>query len=517
MGEQIRVLSIGQTNPKITIQDIPENIEWIHIAPENVFLYITHVKQEAELEKKPVRRFSAIVIECIKDVKNIDCLDDFIEPYRVFYMSEGYLLSVEQKLFMKRKLAKKCSLRHLPEKLELISKAFYERQSYGDKFHIEQIMISPNVRGKVRYTGHNNVSLSVKDIDDFQEVAIWKYNYLHGNKPFTFWLEYQADKQLEVQLVIHAIKYGSVADIMNRYVYSQKDMETPITLDEQGFVNLCFSLQVRGSGTIHIGALHKRDSRFFEGDFFVGGQTFRDSKREEFHYYFHPGDLTPPLNVYFSGFKGVEGFEGYRMMQRLGAPFLLISDSRLTGGAFYLGSEEFEKGIVNVIRDSLDWLGFTNDQLVLSGLSMGTFGALYYGAKLLPHTILVGKPLVNLGDVAFNELMHRPGVFPTSLDLLQKITGKNSKQTIDALNQRFWQVFDEADFEKTSFVLSYMKNDDYDMNAYHDILNHLKDSRARIISKGIAGRHNDNTNAILEWFRNQYEDVLKLDFKRSRK
>lgn len=46
---------------------------------------------------------------------------------------------------------------------------------------------------------------------------------------------------------------------------------------------------------------------------------------------------------------------------------------RIEGGAFYLGSEDYENGIKDVIQGALDYLGFTHDQLILSGLSMGSF------------------------------------------------------------------------------------------------------------------------------------------------
>lgn len=44
--------------------------------------------------------------------------------------------------------------------------------------------------------------------------------------------------------------------------------------------------------------------------------------------------MKPPLNVYFSGYRTAEGFEGYYMMKRMNAPFLLIGDPRVEGGSF---------------------------------------------------------------------------------------------------------------------------------------------------------------------------------------
>ena len=78
--------------------------------------------------------------------------------------------------------------------------------------------------------------------------------------------------------------------------------------------------------------------------------------------YFDPGDMKPPLNVYFSGYKTQEGFEGFYMMRNMGTPFLLISEARLEGGAFYLGDKEYENLIVSGIQDCLKQLGFDNSQ-----------------------------------------------------------------------------------------------------------------------------------------------------------
>lgn len=57
----------------------------------------------------------------------------------------------------------------------------------------------------------------------------------------------------------------------------------------------------------------------------------------------------------------------------------MISESRLEGGAFYIGDDEYEQVIKDEIQDCLDFLHFSSSDLVFSGLSMGTYGALYYG------------------------------------------------------------------------------------------------------------------------------------------
>ena len=77
-------------------------------------------------------------------------------------------------------------------------------------------------------------------------------------------------------------------------------------------------------------------------------------------------------------------------MRGMGCPFLLVAEARLEGGCFYMGSREFEDMLAEAIRSPMEELGFTPDQVILSGLSMGTFGALYYGCDIRPHALILG-------------------------------------------------------------------------------------------------------------------------------
>lgn len=232
--------------------------------------------------------------------------------------------------------------------------------------------------------------------------------------------------------------------------------------------------------------------------------------------YFNPGDLKPPLNVYFSGYRTAEGFEGAFMMQGLGTPFLLIGDPRLEGGGFYMGSAQLEADLVKTINGYLDRLGFSHDQLILSGLSMGTYGALYYAAKLTPYAVVVGKPLVNLGTMADNERINRPSGFPTSLDNLLWHVGRADSRGVTTLNRHFWTQFNTGEFENTTFAIAYMKEDDYDPTAFQELFRTLKNRfpNIKLVYKGLTGRHNDDTNGIVKWFLDQYRDLIHTGFNR---
>ena len=202
------------------------------------------------------------------------------------------------------------------------------------------------------------------------------------------------------------------------------------------------------------------------------------------------------------------------MMRGLEHPFLLIAETRLEGGAFYLGSEEFENAIEQIIRKHMKMLRFQNFEVILSGLSMGSFGALYYGCRIRPNTILMGKPLASIGDVAENERLKCPDGSHSWLDVLHKASGSLSQDAIRQVNDRFWDAFDRTDWSGTRFAVAYMIEDDLDGNAYENLQYHLKDAGVRIYGKGLHGRHNDNTNGIVSWFLNQYHTIIERDFDR---
>ena len=195
-------------------------------------------------------------------------------------------------------------------------------------------------------------------------------------------------------------------------------------------------------------------------------------------------------------------------------PFLLFSDPRLEGGAFYMGTEELENSIKDTIQHYLDYLGFDSDQLILSGMSMGTFPSMYYGADFEPHAIIMSKPLANVGTIGNRARLLAPEVFPTGIDVLHLQTGRLDNEGVEALNQKFWDKFEKADFSNTTFGVSYMKDEDMDPTAFEDITKVLYSSGERILSKGTSGRHNDDHSTATAWFLNFYRMILENDFGR---
>ncbi len=478
---------------------IPDYVEWN---------YINDLKEATE------RGYDVCVLNRCVNEKEARILLKKIRAYTLFLLDDVQVDQWTTWICTSRR-ARILDLETLQEFINEDIHLFYS-YTYGEKYDPHSLSISQSFKGSVFWNGFSGVELEGDYGHDYYQIAYWRGNIpVFKDQSIDFWLEYEKDDSVSIQLKIEQFQSGSLSTLQNRWIFSEEDLESIICITNEKTDGPVFvSLLAKGKGKLKIVGLHDRHSRKEYGSFLPGGIRKVTSKREEVFMYFDPGDMKPPLNVYFSGYKTQEGFEGFYMMRSMEAPFLLISESRLEGGAFYLGDKEYENLIVSGIQDCLNQLGFDRSQLILSGLSMGTFGALYNGCKLRPHAILLGKPLASLGDIACNERISRPGGFPTSLDVLSKNCGDMSEQSMDVLNHRFWDLFDQTDWSQTKFIISYMLEDDYDMTAYDRLISHIDDIGVEIIGKGVHGRHNDDTYSIVAWFKNQYDGILKSDFGR---
>lgn len=389
---------------------------------------------------------------------------------------------------------------------------------YGDKVSPAHTHMHTSDAVNVTYYGHKEVQCEGDFGDTFRPLLSWRQNLVYDrDKVIEIWPEFYTEGDVELEYVVRLLSLNPEEGVLETIILNEQALAQPLYLTRRPYTAyIAVAVRARYSGVVHIGAIHKRLSRIEFGQLLLGGERFVDERREEFFYYFHPGDFKPPLNVYFSGYREAEGFEAYYLMQQLGAPFLLISDPRIQGGAFYLGSTTFENGIKQVIQQTLEILGFSYDACIFSGLSMGSFGALYYGAQLHPKAINVGKPLVNIGTIAQNMKLLRPQDFETSLDiaLAHQSEVVDPDTRMSKLNQKFWDVFTNSDLYHTSVAMTYMEHDDYDHAAFHDLLPVLSRQHVHLMNKAVPGRHNDDTATVVNWFMNFYYILLKDYFGR---
>lgn len=394
---------------------------------------------------------------------------------------------------------------------------YYYSKPYGAKFNLRDVAIAQGFQGNVKWNGNHDVTLEGEFGEEFRQVIYWRYNTsFNQGQTVDFWLEYSKDTDVSIAFEIIQFANGSISQEIAHWRFEEAQLQQVIRLESKGAGPAFLSISAKGKGKFSLIALHQRNSRGSHGHFLPGGERYVTHSGEEAFCYFDPGDLKPPLCVYFSGYKTLQGFEGYYMMKGMGCPFLLIAEPRLEGGGFYMGSPEYEKIYVDIIQKYMDELGFSANQVVLSGLSMGTYGALYYGCDIKPYAIILGKPLASIGNVAANEKHRRPGGFPTSLDVLWMQNKSLDEKAVENLNARFWNKFEDTDWTHTRFIVAYMIEDDYDANAYQMLISHMQSEGVQIYGKGLHGRHNDNTGGIVNWFLDRYGKVLDEDFARGK-
>lgn len=511
MPKAIPILQVGAENWS-TIETIPETLDWFYVSPSDV-TQVTGLMKAAK-----VKTFSAFLVDSLEGLVALQVLEDLITPHTLFYDQDLEVATPILEDFLKKTCARPTDFSAKADLLAILSKALFQGQ-YGDKLFPFQTQVHPAFQGAVTYQGHEKVLLEGEFGPDFSSILTWTYNIRASREnPIELWLEFDKEGQCDCQLTLRIIPDGAVVEVAETIVASEEDMRSAaLVLDQDRTYMLAVSLQARGEGALTVGNLHQRLTRYQFGKYVLGGGILHDHKRQELNYFFYPGDVKPPLSVYFSGFRPAEGFEGFGMMKAMGTPFLLFSDPRLLGGAFYMGSEDLEDQVREIIQHYLDYLGFSRDQLILSGMSMGTYPSLYYGADFEPHAIITAKPLTNMGTIAQRSRLLAPEVFPTSMDILHLQEQGMTGEDISQLNQKFWDKFKRADFSETSFAFSYMKDEDMDPTAYEDLTKALYYSGAKILSKGTSGRHNDDTDSAVNWFLNFYRMILENDFGRKDK
>ena len=498
--EKIRILQVGDHN-YINEIEMPEYLEWYYGDDLDLDSSIT---------------IDILLVIGVPKEKHIDLIGAYAQCYRMFVVEDddsGFDSELED--LFNRFVANKLSFSELSTFLREQAR-YYFAGGYGEKYHMDCLKISPQFHGSVVWNGNHHVCLNGDFGADYRQIVSWRNNVpLFEKQTIEFWLEYEKDPNISIKMEIVHFVGGSVSTIQNEWSFSEEELENPVRItNEKNQGTFYVSIKAKGEGELKIIGLHDRYSRGMHGAFYPGGERHVTSRGEEFFTYFEPGDRKPPLCVYFAGYKTQQSFEGVHMMRKMGCPFVLVSDPRLEGGCFYLGDEEYEKKICSVLSYHMNQLGFTSEHLIFSGLSMGSFGAFYYGCDFKPHAILVGKPLASLGNIAANELYLRPGGFPTSVDVLRYMEDDLSEEAVQRLNHRFWDKFDNTLFTDTKFIISYMLEDDYDADAYKRFIDHLHTSGVQLYGKGIHGRHNDDTYGIVQWFQSQYVKLLREDFGR---
>lgn len=496
----MKILQIGQTDLRSEVK-LEQSTKWEFWEVEQIAEFLVPYN----LPKKPARfNFAAVIFTSTVPAESLKMLQKFLQAYRVVILA-----GVQLPELVARYSAWQVTQEQLPHFVKDIERDFFLSQ-YGDNAAIESVEVARSFQGDIKYRGRHQLELTGDFGTEFKPIATFKRGfYISEKNGIELWPVFEKSAAIELKFVVRLAHVGDI-EIQKTLEFSKAQLDEPLILEGlDGNATATVSIWAKGQGTLVLGNINNRLTRHQYGTLIMGGQRFADHKRQEFFYYFDPGNLKPPLTVYFAGWQPRTGFEGYFMMKRLGHPFILFADPRLEGGSFYLGSAEYEAKIKAVIEESLAKLGFTNKELVLSGISMGTTGAIYYGSKIGARAVIVGKPLINLGTIALNNTLHRANEFDTALDLLLLQQGKNSAKAATEFDQRMLQALKNSQLTAGQVLAAYMREDDYDGTAFHDLVENLQADQVKVIGHGYTGRHNDASNKVIAWFLKQYELLLQ--------
>lgn len=363
----------------------------------------------------------------------------------------------------------------------------------------------------------SHIKIAVDTDDQWVNIGNFRSNiFIDPGKLMSLWLETEMH-DLQVRLKVFIQPSGGDGDVKDCYYVSVgSDLNnSPLPIKVADYARYAsVSVEVKGNGNFILGILHSRWSREGAGTFIAGGKRIVNPKNhEDIAYFFSKGDLRPPLNVYFSGARSAEGFEAFPLFRGKKAPMLLFTDMRQEAGQFYT-TDYMEKHIKSVINQCLKKLGFDHSQLVMNGISMGTYPAMKLGAQLGAGFINVAKQISDLGHVSSRARLQRPVSFETGYDIDNRLVDKLDEQHLQQLDDDYWRQFDQQDLSNTRLFVAYMKNDDYDDQA----IDHLKRSPAiarakQFVYRGFPGRHNDDPQ-INYWFMRRLDQILQNDFAR---
>ena len=498
----MKILQISHNDWSKTYS-LSDGIQW--------YCYDPQAKTNFDL--RAVDSFDATIINCPCELEDLLIFEPLINPYTLVIdqtLQPDFDKSYDT--FFKQKMARFEELSSPQMWMDELPKKYFTEQ-FGRKLPIQKIVFSPLHKDRVWYEGTKYFATHISYEGEYRQLLFWKLNIEYDNQyDMELWLEYKISKGCSIEFDVQFVQEGSGDVILFHKRYQEDELAEPIPFSHEKSGYIVCSVFVKGEGLVEIGPIHYRHARRGVGHFFPGGRRLVDQNRQELFVYFHPGNLKPPFNIYFAGYRLEEGFEGYPMMKGFDHPFLLITDPRLEGGNFYVGTQELEDQLLQVIYEYIVMLGLAEGDVIMSGLSMGSFGALYYGAKIKPHAIILGKPILDVGYTAELTRLVRPYDFLTALDMAKywdKSDGQGQLIPLPEFHQDLKKHWTEENcFEDTMLLIARMEQDDYDDQAYYTLLETQSGKPTTIIARGYPGRHNDDSKTIVDWFEYQYHRVI---------
>ena len=313
--------------------------------------------------------------------------------------------------------------------------------------------------------------------------------------------DYEMTGDIRLTYVIETLdKTGRILKV-DRFTEKEGFFDAPEDAEFKGQV------YIKGRGSVRIGKVWTYKDKHELG-WFQMGDTRRLTKNGEFIYsYFIPGKRKERLIVGFSGNLSELPHYERQTMANYDFPVLLFCDLRGRGGAFQLGknlSVDYEEELTEIIDEKLAELQLTRSDLIMTGWSMGSFPAMYYGMALSAGDIIAAKLLLHLGTVTSNlKVLYRTE--PSMIAAREYLTGRCQPEDTDKLNVLIADRLAESDLSGTNIHAFMMSADELDR--CEDFFENLKD-RARSVSiSHEIGFHAEKLAEMSRWINEQLDDI----------
>lgn len=312
------------------------------------------------------------------------------------------------------------------------------------------------------------------------------------------WLEYNHTEKAEPALLFVFYKNGEV--LTQQLIADQSLRQLTTVAPPEDYENYEILVLGKGQGTLDFYVIHQRASRHGLGHLLPGGTWQLTKENEEVLSYFNPGDRQKPLIVSFADTRlHVDGFEMQEALNRLGTPYLLFTDARVQGGAFDIGTAEYEATIIRIIKQKMKTLGLRAEDLILMGASMGSYPALYYAADLNPAAVVIAKPIVNLGTFTAGSTISRGFDYGWRLDVRRYLSGYVRPDDNVAMNEKLWKHIENTNWTNIKVALFSMSQDEYDGQSLGQLLDFFAKHNVPVKHESEEGQHTEKLDEMVDF------------------
>jgi len=387
--------------------------------------------------------------------------------------------------------------------LDFIAKAFFQGQKAGEINPSEFALIPSSFPAFLERNGRYEMIFHGNFGDKFTEALYWSNHIerywgksfalpisgLEAGITYEFYADIEVAGNAQYELIFSF--FGADESFQERKFTTN---EFTLVVPETTFKDaLQLSLHLKGEGTVRLGKINFRKSRYGFGTFLPGDSRKLLANGEEILSHFVPGKDNRYLVVSFTGYLNQLPKYEYLSLTRFDFPCLFFQDARTRGGVFQLGKQlnkEYVEAIEARIQEVLDKLGLKRENLIVNGYSMGSFPSLYYGAKFGAGHIIASKPLISLGTMSADKdlIWSMDGWFLSARHYLMEGARKEDTPILDNL---LIERLKESDLSKSKFHLFTMNQDEYDGRSLPMLLELINKSGAKLQHVASDGKHAD--------------------------